>query len=256
MAIHLKTKEEINILKEGGKRHAQILRELKKATKAGISSLEIDNLANELIEKHEGKAAFLGYTPDGAKTPYPASVCISINEEVVHGIPKNDRIFKEGDLVTLDLGFVYKGMITDSAISFVVGKKKNKEYENLIACHELALENAIKKAVVGGHIGDISFEIEKVAKENGFGIIKGLSGHGVGYAVHEDPYVPNEGRAGDGEIIKEGLVIAIEPMFSLGKGHAKLLSDGYTYSTRDGSISAHVEHTIAVTKDGPVILTE
>jgi methionyl aminopeptidase len=227
--IRLKTKEEIEKLKIGGEKLARVLNETAKQIKPGVLTSDLNHFAHDLMIKEGGKPAFLNYTPTGAHRPYPASLCVCINDEIVHGIPNEDpQEIKEGDVVTIDAGLIYDGLYTDSAITVVAGEV-SKEVQQLI---------------------------ENVAKKSGLSIMKGLTGHGVGYGVHEDPYVPNEGDSGIGEVIEEGLVIAIEPMFSLGGSNISLDKDGYTYKTADGAISAQFEHTVAITADGPLILTK
>lgn len=254
--IRLKTKEEIEILREGGRRHAEILASLKEKIVPGVSSFFLEDEARRLIAEYEGKASFLGYTPEGSDRPFPAALCFSINDEVVHGIPnEKEYIIKEGDLVTLDIGFTYKGFITDSAITVIAGKG-TEEAQKLIKATREALEAGIQAVKPGRFIGDIGAKISEVAKSYGVSLAKGLSGHGVGYDVHEDPYVPNEGARGTGEELVPGMVIAIEPMCTYGSG--KVLcdkEDGYTYRTKDGELAAHFEHTVAVTEDGCTVLT-
>lgn len=254
--IRLKTKEEIEIMQEGGKRHASILRELKKSTVPGVSSFDLEKKARELIKEHEGEAAFLEYSPEGADRPYPAALCFSVNDEVVHGIPnEKEYIIKDGDVITLDIGFTYKGLITDSAITVVAGKS-TPEKDALITATRDALMTGIKMITPGRFIGDISAQIASIARERGFSLAKGLSGHGVGYEVHEDPFVPNEGARGTGEELVPGMVIAIEPMLTMGSGKVVFdTGDGYTYRTKDGSLAAHFEHTVAVTETGYIVLT-
>lgn len=257
MGIKYKTEEEIAIMREGGKIHARILKEVAKKVKPGVKTDELNTYAEQLIDEAGCTASFLGYQPQGAKRPYPAALCVSINEEIVHGIPNdgNERILFEGDIVTLDLGLTYNNFITDSAITVPVGKIDKKTQELLSATKE-ALDKAITAMRPHGHIGDIGDAVLQVAKKYGFGIVEGLSGHGVGYRVHEEPFVPNKANRGEGPELKPGLVIAIEPMLSLGSRDIKRLSDGYTYITRDKSLSAHFEHTVAVTKSGIEILTK
>ncbi len=256
MAIKIKTKEEIEILKEGGKRHAFILKEVSKIVKPGISTNNLEILARKLIEEKGDEAAFLGYKPRGAKRVYPAALCVSVNNEIVHGIPnENPLILQDGDVVSIDLGLTHKGMITDGAVTLAVGKV-SKENKNLIEDCKEALHLGIKQAKGGGRIGDIAYAIGVYARERGYGICQGLSGHGVGYKVHEDPYVPNEGKRGQGEKLKPGMVIAIEPMLTLGTDLIVLDKDGYTYKTKDGSNAAHFEHTVAITDGDPIILTK
>jgi len=258
--IKLKTKEEIEKLKVGGQKLAKIVDEVSQNIKSGISTQELDKIAGDLIEVHGVKSSFLGYTPVGADRPYPANICISVNDEIVHGIPTEEpKILNAGDLVTVDAGIIYEGLFTDHARTFIVGDKKteiSKEVKKLLAKTEEALYAGIKQAKVGNNVGDIGAAIQQVAKENGLAVVKDLTGHGVGYGVHEEPFVPNEGQEGKGELIEEGLVIAIEPMFSLGSSYIKTADDGYTYLTQDNSLSAQFEHTIAVTENGPVILTK
>ena len=268
--IKLKTKEDIKNLRIGGQKLASIVEETASNIKPGISTQELDKIAGKLIELHGGKSSFLNYTPVGADRPYPANICVSINSEIVHGIPTEDpKILEIGDVVTIDAGFIYEGLFTDHARTFIVGRdgeknefieKENiqipKEVKKLLAKTEEALYAGIKQARVGNRIGDIGAAIQKVAEESGLAIIKDLTGHGVGYGVHEEPFVPNEGEGGTGELIEEGLVIAIEPMFSLGSSYIKTADDGYTYLTDDDSLSAQFEHTIAVTADGPIVLTK
>jgi len=243
--IKYKTEEEIAIMREGGKIHARILKEVAKKVKPGVKTDEAGCTAS-----------FLGYQPYDAKKPYPAALCVSINEEIVHGIPnEGGRILFEGDIVSLDLGLTYKNFITDAALTVPVGKI-SKEAETLVRATKEALDRAIVAMRPHGHIGDIGDAIMQVAMKYNLGIIEGLSGHGVGYDVHEEPFVPNKAERGEGPELKEGLVIAIEPMFSLGSRDIKRLSDGYTFITRDKSLSAHFEHTVAVTKNGIEVLTK
>jgi len=254
--IKYKTEEEIAIMREGGKIHARILKELAKKVKPGVKTDALNTYAEELIDEAGCTASFLGYQPHDAKEPYPAALCVSINEEIVHGIPnEGGRILFEGDIVSLDLGLTYKNLITDAAITLPVGKI-SKEAEMLIRATKEALDRGIKAMRPHGHIGDIGDAIMQIAMKYEFGIIEGLSGHGVGYSVHEEPFVPNRALRGEGPELKEGLVIAIEPMFSLGSRDIKRLSDGYTFVTRDKSLSAHFEHTVAVTKNGIEVLTK
>ncbi len=253
--IKLKTKEEIEALRRGGQKLYLVIEETSKFIKPGVSTDELNKIADELIRRHGGKPAFLNYTPAGAKRPYPASICISINDEIVHGIPnENPKIIKEGDLVTLDGGVIYEGLYTDHARTFIVGEV-SKEVKKLVTKTHEALYAGIRECHVGNKVGDIGSAIVRVAKDAGLSVVKDLTGHGVGYGVHEDPYVPNEGKSGTGEVLEEGLVIAIEPMFSLGDPYIKTAKDGYTYLTKDGSLSAQFEHTVAITNSGPLILT-
>lgn len=253
--IRLKSKEEIEIMKEGGKRHAEILRLIAKEVRPGISTKSLDDIAVKLIAEGGDTAAFLNYTPEGVSYPYPASLCVSVNDEIVHGIPSDDVILQDGDLVSLDLGLVHKGLITDGAISVPCGNI-SKATRMLLSVTAHALELAVEAAQPGNTTGDIGHAVESYVKPMGFGIVKILSGHGVGYTVHEDPYIPNFGKAGSGEKLVPGMVIAIEPMVNLGSGDVYVTEDEYTYITKDGKLSAHFEHTVAITEDGPVVLTK
>ncbi|MDB5238962.1 MAG: Methionine aminopeptidase [Candidatus Parcubacteria bacterium] len=254
--IRIKTKKDIAVLREGGHRHAAILRELAAMVKPGITTLELEDRARALIAEEGDRAAFLDYQPYGADRPYPAALCVSVNDEVVHGIPnENNRVLNEGDIVSLDLGLIKKDLITDGAVTVAVGKI-SPELEKLLETTKKALMAGIKAAKGGKRVGDISSAIELVGVAAGYGIVEELSGHGVGYEVHEDPYVPNYGEPGKGELLKPGMVIAIEPMFNLGTSEIVLDNkDGYTYRTADGSPSAHFEHTILITKGDAEILT-
>lgn len=254
--VTIKTKEEIEILREGGKRHAFILSEIAKKVAPGVSTQELEDLARRLIKEGGDTASFLNYTPHGAKRAYPAALCVSINDEIVHGIPnENPIILKEGDVVSLDLGLTHKKLITDSAVTIGVGKLADEDKKLIEHCKE-ALFIGIKAAKGGNHVGDIGFAIELFAKPLGYGICQGLAGHGVGHKVHEDPFVPNEGRKGQGELLRPGMVIALEPMLTLGTDRIVLGNDGYTYKTADGSKAAHFEHTIAITEGEAIVLTK
>jgi len=251
----IKNEKEIKILKEGGKRLAEILAKVAKAVKAGVTTAELDQLARTLIAKKKGDTpSFLHYTPEGVRRPYPAALCVSINEEVVHGIPSN-RVIKDGDVVTVDLGLNHKGMFTDHATTVVVGKA-SKEVKNLIAGTKKAIAAGIKAAKPKATTGDIGSAIEKVLREHGLGVVKMLSGHGVGHAVHEEPYVPNYGNPGTGTSLAPGMVIAIEPMATLGSGRVRVLADEYTYIASDQKTACHFEHTVLITEKGSEILTK
>ncbi len=250
----IKDKKEIESIIECGKRLAGVLGIVAKSVKAGMTTDDLDKIAMIEIEKLGDIPAFLGYTPEGIRNPYPSALCVSINEEVVHGIPSKKRIIKEGDIVSVDLGLKHNGLFCDHAKTVAVGKV-SKEIQNLLKDTKKALELGIEQARVGNTTGDIGSAIESVAKNGNYGLVKILSGHGVGKKIHDDPYVPNYGKPGQGTKLVEGMVIAIEPMFTLGKGHVRALSDEYTYVTKDKSMSAHFEHTVLITASGPKILT-
>ncbi len=254
--ITIKSKEEIEILKKGGHRLASILKEVSKKVLPGVSTKELDDLAFSLAKEGGDKPAFLNYKPDGARYPFPASLCVSINDEIVHGIPngETEKILKEGDIVTIDMGLIHQGLITDHAVTLPVGKI-DKEASKLIETTKEALTRGVKAARGGNTVGDIGFAVESFARPLGFGLAEGLAGHGVGYEVHEDPYVPNTGKPGQGPELKPGMVIAIEPMLNLGTGKISVDSDGYTIRTADKKLSAHFEHTVAITEGEAEILT-
>lgn len=254
--ITIKTKEDIEILREGGRRLALILQEVAKAVKSGVSTDVLNDLAEKIARDNGDEPAFLNYRPRGAKRAYPASLCVSVNDEIVHGIPnENPTVLKEGDIVSLDMGLTHKGLITDSAITVPVGEI-SAELQKLLDTTREALNAGIKVVKSGKHVGDIGFAVERVAKSAGYGVVEDLCGHGVGYEVHEDPYIPNYGEKGRGEVLKSGMVIAIEPMLNEGTKNIILADDDWTYKTADGKRSAHFEHTIVVTSKGAEILTQ
>lgn len=255
MSVILKTKEEVEILREGGRRLAEILAKVADSVSSGMSTKELDDLAMMLIEEYGDKPAFLNYTPEGVSYPYPTALCVSINDEIVHGIPNDEVIIQEGDIVTVDLGLIHEGLYTDHAITVSVGGVK-KEYSDLIYATKESLYRGIEAAKPGNYTGDIGYAIESYAKEKGYKVVRGLSGHGVGKKVHEDPYIPNYGRPGTGVLLEVGMVIAIEPMLAIGSEEIAVLDDEYTYVTYDGSMSAHFEHTVYIGEDGPEILTQ
>jgi len=258
MAIIIKTKDEIEILREGGKRLAFVLHKTAEKVKPGISTLELDKFAEGLIREMGDIPAFLNYRPEGATTPYPASLCVSVNDEVVHGIPKKNMILKDGDIVSLDLGLKHKGLFTDMAITVPVGEVTPASLK-LMETTERALEVGISAAVAGNKIGDISHAIESfVRAQKGnpkYGIVEVLAGHGVGKYIHEDPFIPNYGKANTGAKLVPGMVIALEPMLNNGTKNVTIDDDGWTFRTADRKRSAHFEHTILITDGDPEVLT-
>ena len=253
--IIIKTKEEIEILREGGKRLAAVLYKVKEMVKPGISTKDLDDYAFKLIKEMGDEPAFLNYRPEKAEFAYPASLCVSVNNEVVHGIPNRNKILQEGDIVSLDLGLKHGGLFTDMALTVPVGEV-SKSSAKLIEVTEKALDVGINAAQGGYQIGDISNSIENFVRPHRYGIVEVLSGHGVGRAIHEDPYVPNFGKANTGAELVPGMVIAIEPMLNNGTKNVVLDKDGYTFRTADGKKSAHFEHTILITEGEPEILTK
>ena len=255
MTTRLKSEAEIQIMREGGARHAQILSDLVSMVKPGLSALTLEEEALAMIKAMRDKPALLGYHPSFANRPYPAALCISINDEIVHGIPNEaEKILQEGDIVSIDLGLVHKGLITDAAVTVGVGAIDDEACE-LIKVTSSALQAGVQAAKPGNNIGDIGYAITQSVRPSGFSLAEDLAGHGVGYKVHEEPFVPNHGEQGRGVKLVPGMVIAIEPMVNTGKGGIKTLKDGYTIVTKDGSRSAHFEHTVAITQDGNIILT-
>jgi methionyl aminopeptidase len=246
--IKIKTQEEIQIITEGGKILAGVVKELEKMAKPGITTLELDRAAEALILSSGAKPAFKGY--DG----FPYSLCASINENVVHGFPSG-YVLKDGDLLKLDLGVLYKDFNTDMAITVAVGKT-SFEAKRLVDVTKKSLRLGIKKAKLGNTIGDIGNTIQRFVEDQGFGVVRDLCGHGIGKSLHEDPKIPNFGKRGTGEKLVEGMIICIEPMVTMGDYNLRQSDDGYGYATKDNSLSAHFEHTIAITKSGPKILTE
>jgi len=246
--------ERANLI-EGGKRLAEVLRALRAKVAPGVTAEELDDAAEQLIRAGGDEPCFLGYTPEGANRPYPATLCVSINDEVVHGIPNESvRMLREGDIVGLDLGLSHNGVIVDAAITVPVGQV-NEETKKLLRATESALAAGITAAIPGNHVGDISHAIQAEIENAGFKVVKELGGHGVGEHVHEEPFIPNYGRAGEGEPLEEGMVLALEPISTAGKAAVILSPDGYTYRTKDGSRSAHFEHTILIEKGGARIIT-
>lgn len=253
--IIIKTPQEIEILREGGRRLATILHKVKDKVASGVSTKELDAYAEELIREGGDVPAFLNYRPEGAPTPFPASLCVSVNDEVVHGIPNPNRILKEGDIVCIDLGLKHKGLFTDMALTVPVGKVSHASAK-LIDTTRKALEVGISAAYGGNTVGDIGHAIESFVRPHKYGIVEVLSGHGVGRAIHEDPYIPNFGKAGKGVKLVPGMVVALEPMLNNGTKNVTLDDDGYTFRTADGKKSAHFEHTILITDGEPEILTK
>ena len=250
----LKNIEEINMLREGGKILASVLYEAAKKSVPGMKTTELDKLAEKMIKEAGGRPSFKNYKTPDDKFPYPASLCVSVNEEVVHGTP-GERVLKDGDIVSLDLGMEYKGFYTDMAITVSVGKA-SEQAKKLIKTTQEALNLGIMAVKNGAFTGDIGYAIQSFAEKNGFNVIRKLVGHGLGRKVHETPDIPNFGVKGNGEILKEGEVIAIEPMITAGYHDIYLDKDLWTWKTKDGSLSAHFEHTIIVTKNGAEIITK
>lgn len=245
--IKTKTKEEIKIMLQGGKILAGIMEELEKIAKPGITTKELNRVAETLILKSGGQCSFLGHDN------FPACLCTSINEEIVHAIP-SQRILKEGDIISLDLGILWKGFHTDMAVTIPVGKV-SPEARRLVWVTKKALKRGIKKVRPGNTFGDIGNTIQRYVEDQGYNVVRELCGHGIGRELHEDPQILNFGKRGTGPKISQGMVFCIEPMVSIGDYKIKRSKDGYGFSSFDDSLVAHFEHTIAVTRDGCQILT-
>lgn len=247
----VRTQEELEILREGGKRLARHVRMLSEMAKPGVTGTQLESAAREWVEKDGDTLAFRHY----GKPPFPTGLCFSVNDVIVHA-PAGDYEIQDGDVVCLDFGIRHRGLFTDHAVTVIAGKPKNDDDVRLVRGVFEALQLGIDEARIGNTTGDIGYAVERYAKKHKFGFPRNLSGHGVGKKVHEEPHVPNYGAPKSGEELVEGLVIAIEPMFTLGSGDLYVDKDGHSYRTKDGSNSAHAEHTVIITKDGPEILTK
>ena len=247
--IHLRTAEEMDAIARGGAIIAGLLEELPAQIRPGVSTQRLDRFCEDYIVSHDGAVpAFKGLYG------FAGSVCISLNEEVVHGIPTSKRVLAEGDIVSVDVGVRLDGWCSDSAWTFPVGEI-GEEARALLEVTERSLAAAVEQAVSGNHVGDIGAAVMRTVGDSGYGIIKELVGHGIGRDVHEEPQVPNVGRPGHGPLLRDGMVLAIEPMLSAGSPAIRTLRDGWTVVTADGALSAHFEHTVGITAQGPRILT-
>lgn len=255
--IQLKTKEDFEKMRRAGAVLSRVLDELEAMVAPGVSTQDLDDEAMRLVAQYGGEPILLGYHPEFAPRPYPASICTSVNDVIVHGIPNESPItLKEGDIIGIDVSISVDGLVADSARTIPVGKI-DAESQKLIDVTREARRVGIEAAQVGNTIGDIGHAIQTYVKPFGYGIVEELSGHGVGYAVHEEPFVPNFGRPGKGEKIVPGMALAIEPMLNMGSRYVIFdEEDGYTVRTEDGGRSAHFEHTVIITEDGPEIVTE
>lgn len=246
--IPLKSPKDLIMLKRSGVILATVMQKLQESLRPGMTTLEIDLLSEELIRKEKALAAFKGYKG------FPGTACVSVNEEIVHGIP-GERVILEGDIVSIDLGVNYDGFFSDMAVTLPVGKVNDAGLK-LIAVTQQSLDIGIKQAQVGNYLTDISHSIQSFVEGQGFSVVRQFVGHGIGVALHEEPEIPNFGRPGLGPRLKNGMVLAIEPMVNLGSWECGIKENGWTAVTKDGSLSAHFEHTVAVTDKGPVVLTK
>lgn len=247
--IILKSPEEIDRIRRAGRITAAAVEELMEAVKPGMSTAGLDDVAEKRIRGAGAIPSFKGYRG------FPATICTSLNNEVVHGIPSKKRLLVEGDLLSLDVGAVWEGYHGDSAVTVFVGSPPSDVAEKLVRVTEDSLEAGIAQLKIGGRLSDVGHAVQQVAEGAGFSVVRDYAGHGVGRALHEDPQISNYGEPGRGPVIKPGLVVAIEPMVNVGTWRTRVLADRWTVVTADGELSAHFEHTIAITDDGPEIVT-
>ena len=249
MAIMCKSPGEIEKMRRSGRIVRQVLDAAVATVKPGVSTMDLENVAASKIEELGATPAFKGYYD------YPCVLCTSVNQEIVHGIPSEKRVLKEGDIVSIDCGVVLDGYYADSAVTVPVGNHLRPETKKLLDVTKASLERAIQAARIGSTVGDVGAAVQEMVEANGFSVVREFVGHGIGTKLHEEPQVPNYGRRGHGPRLREGMVLAIEPMVNIGRPDTRLLDNKWTAVTVDGSLSAHFEHSVAVTKDGPVILT-
>ncbi len=248
MAIMIKTPQEIEKMRLSGQVLRQVHATIAPLVVAGATTMDLERAANAKIESFGAKAAFKGYHG------FPAALCTSLNQQVVHGMPSEQTVLKDGDILSIDCGVIVDGFYSDAAVTYAIGTPSAKT-KRLLEITQRSLEAAIVEAVPGGRLGDISAAVQEMCEAEGFGVVREFVGHGIGKSMHEDPQVPNYGTRGKGPRLKPGMVLAIEPMINAGGPEVKVLKDGWTAVTVDGSYSAHFEHTVAITKDGPVVLT-
>jgi len=237
-------------MRRSGRIVRQVLNEVSSLVKPGVSTMDLERAAEKLIRDSGAKPAFKGYYD------YPCVLCTSINDEIVHGIPNESRVLKSGDIVSIDVGVVLDGFYGDAAVTVPVGDEIRSETRKLLDVTRESLQKAIEQMRIGNTVGDVGAAVQELVEANGFSVVRDFVGHGIGTRLHEDPQVPNFGSRGHGTRLKEGMVLAIEPMVNAGKPGARLLEDKWTAVTEDGSASAHFEHCVAVTKNGPLVLTE
>jgi len=252
--IILKSAEELEKMRRAGRIVAGTIDRVVDAVAPGVTTAELDRISETFIAAQGATPSFKGYR-GASRTPFPATICTSLNDEIVHGIPSRDRRLEEGDLLSLDFGAIWEGFHSDAAVTVFVGMAPSVEAERLVKTTEAALDAAIGEVVPGGRLSDIGNAIETVASREGLGIVREYGGHGIGRSLHEDPFIQNWGKPDRGPEMRPGLVIAVEPMLNLGDDGTAIMPDGWTVVTADGSLSAHFEHTVAVTKDGHEILT-
>ncbi|GHT00104.1 methionine aminopeptidase [Synergistales bacterium] len=252
--LRLKTSDELKKMREAGGVVADILNALRDVVRAGVTTAELDDVANHYIRQCGGKASFKGYRPSREQTPFPGAVCVSINEEVVHGFPSKTRFLEDGDIVSVDVGVFLNGYHGDAACTYPVGAI-SPERAKLLSVTEESLSRAIAAAVLGNTVGDIGYAVESYVKSQGMGVVRDYTGHGVGRSLHEAPQVPNFGKPKDGVTLLRGMTLAIEPMVMTGEEAIKVGADNWLVVTADGSDAAHFERSVVITDDGPEILT-
>jgi methionyl aminopeptidase len=248
--INCKSQAEVEKMRRSGQIVRQVLQEVKAMVAPGVSTMDLERAAEDKIRELGAKPAFKGYYD------YPCVLCTSVNNEIIHGIPSEKRVLKEGDIVSIDCGVVLDGYYGDSAITVPVGGKVSEELKKLLEVTETSLKKAIEEVRLGKTVGDVGAAVQEYVEANGFSVVRDFVGHGIGTRLHEDPQVPNYGTRGHGTRLREGMVLAIEPMVNIGRPGARVLDDKWTAVTEDGSYSAHFEHCVAVTRNGPLVLTE
>jgi methionyl aminopeptidase len=248
--INCKSQAELDKMRRSGQVVRQVLDAVKALVAPGVSTMDLEHAAEEKIRELGAKPAFKGYHD------YPCVLCTSVNNEIIHGIPSEKRVLKEGDIVSIDCGVVMDGYYGDSAITVPVGQSLSPELKKLLDVTETSLKKAIAEVRLGKTVGDVGAAVQEYVEANGFSVVREFVGHGIGTRLHEDPQVPNFGTRGHGTRLREGMVLAIEPMVNIGKPGTRVLDDKWTAVTEDGSYSAHFEHTVAVTRNGPLVLTE
>jgi methionyl aminopeptidase len=253
--IVYKSPEEIEKMRRAGRIVAGTIDRVLAAVRPGVTTAELDRIAEAYIAEAGATPSFKGYGGTGSRAPFPASICTSLNEEIVHGIPSKRRTVAEGDVLSLDFGAIWQGFHGDSAVTVIVGEPPSAEAEKLVRVTQEALEVAISQIRPGSRLSDIGAAVQQVAEGAGFSVVREYVGHGIGRNMHEDPQIPNYGEPGRGPQLKPGLVIAVEPMVNVGGWETRVLADDWTVVTEDGSLSAHFEHTIALTEDGCEVLT-
>lgn len=252
--ITYKTQDEVELIRQSSLLVGKTLGEIGKMVEPGVSTLQLDKMAEAFIRDHGAVPAFKDYQPSFGKSPFPYSLCTSINEEVVHGMPSKNRILKEGDIISIDCGVYMNGYYGDSAYTFAVGEISSKK-RRLMDVTKAALYKGIEKAIAGNRMGEVSNAIQRHAENHGYSIVREMVGHGLGKELHEPPEVPNYGKRRSGDRLKEGMVLAIEPMINLGRRHIKEASDGWTIYAMDRKPSAHYEHSVLIRKGKPEVLT-